>query len=65
MYLDQPKSPINIKPSHEGKFTEWALSHGFKSAQQAAKHVMANQSQYNKEVVAMANFAKNFGGKGK
>jgi hypothetical protein len=59
MYLDQPKSPIAIKPSNEGKFTRWALSHGFKGVQDAAKHVMANQSHYDKDVVAMANFACN------
>lgn len=59
MYLDQPKSPINIKPARKGKFTEWALSHGFKNADQAAKHVMANKSKYSKEIVAEANFACN------
>lgn len=59
MYLNQPKSPIDIKPENQGKFTRWALSHGFKNAQQAAKHVMANKSKYTKEVVAMANFACN------
>jgi hypothetical protein len=50
---------IHIKKSHEGKFTAWAKAHGFKSVQEAAKHVMANKTKYSPDVVKMANFAKN------
>lgn len=63
MYIKPPQQPIHIKKSHEGKFTAWASSNGFSSVQAAASHVMANQDKYSSDVVAMANFAKNFGGK--
>lgn len=56
------KPPL-IKPSHRGKFTAWAKTHGFNSVQEAAAHVMANKDKYSHEVVEMANFARNFGGK--
>jgi len=55
--------PIKIKPSHRGKFTAWAKAHGFSSVQAAASAVLANKSAYSPEVVKMANFARNFGGK--
>lgn len=51
--------PIAIKPKNEGKFTRWAKAHGFKTVQEAAKHVMANKARYTPEVVKMANFASN------
>jgi len=53
---------INIKESHRGKFTKWAKDHGM-TVKQAAKHVMAHKEDYSHEVIAMANFAKNFDGK--
>lgn len=56
-------NPPLIKPSHRGKFTAWAKAHGFSSVQVAASHVMANKAKYSSEVVKMANFARNFGGK--
>lgn len=58
-YLDQPTNPIHLNPAHKGKFTRWALKHGFKNVQEAARHVMANEDKYPPEVVKMANFAKN------
>lgn len=61
MYVKPPQS-IHIKKSHRGKFTAWAKAHGFSSVQAAASHVMSNKDEYSPEVVAMANFAKNFGG---
>lgn len=64
MHINPPKPPIHIKKSHEGKFTDWSKANGFDSVQQAATHVMANRTKYSPEVVAMANFAHNFGGKG-
>jgi hypothetical protein len=52
------KSGININPKNEGKFTAWAKKRGM-SVAEAADKVMANKSKYSKEVVKMANFAKN------
>lgn len=52
------KSGINIKPENKGKFTAWAKKRGM-SVAEAADKVMANKSKYSKEVVKMANFAKN------
>ena len=49
---------INIKPSHEGMFTDWARQHGM-SVSEAASHVLANKSKYSAHVVKMANFARN------
>lgn len=57
-----PKQPINIKPSHEGKFGDWAKTHGFKTTQEAASAVMANKGKYDPAVVKMANFAHNAAG---
>ncbi len=49
---------INIKPSHKGRFTAWAKSHGM-SVQEAASHVMANKSKFSPGIVKEANFARN------
>ena len=50
-----------IKKSRQGSFTKWAKNNGFKSACSAASSVMSNKNKYSKKVVAMANYAKNFG----
>jgi len=50
-----------IKKKNEGKFTAWAKRNGFKDACSAANKVMSNKDDYSKGVVAMANYAKNFG----
>ena len=50
-----------IKKSHQGKFTAWAKRNGFKDACSAADAVMKDTDDYSKEVVKMANYAKNFG----
>ena len=52
------KSGININPKNKGKFTAWAKKRGM-SVAEAADKVMANKDKYSKEVVKMANFAKN------
>jgi len=49
---------IHIKKENEGKFTEWAKSHGM-SVQEAASHVLANKDNYSSTIVKRANFAKN------
>lgn len=59
MYMQPPESPIHIKKANQGKFTDWAKTHGFSSAQAAASHVMANKAKYSAHVVEMANFARN------
>ena len=56
------KDPINIKPSHKGKFGAWAKGHGFASTQEAASSVMANKAKHPPEVVKMASFAHNAAG---
>jgi len=53
---------VMIEPSHRGRFTEWAKEHKM-SVAEAANHVMANKDKYDKHVIMMANFAKNFTGK--
>jgi hypothetical protein len=50
------KSGIHIKPSHEGRFTEWAHRHGFSSPSEA---ISAGLKSRNPDVVKMANFARN------
>lgn len=50
---------VKIKPSHRGRFTAWAKEHNM-SVSDAASHVMSNKGKYSKNVVKMANFAKNF-----
>ena len=50
-----------IKESRQGAFTEWAEDNGFRDACTAAKAVMKNTKKYSKKVVAMANYANNFG----
>jgi hypothetical protein len=54
-----------IKKSRKGDFTKWAKSNGFKDACSAASSVMKNKSKYSNKVVAMANYANNFGCKTK
>ena len=50
-----------IKKSRQGAFTSWAKKNGFKDACSAASSVMKNKKRHSKKVVAMANYAKNFG----
>lgn len=50
-----------IKKSREGAFSDWAEDNGFRDACSAAKAVMKNKKKYSKKVVAMANYANNFG----
>lgn len=54
-----------IKKSRQGAFTKWAKKNDFKDACSAASAVMKDKSKYSKEVVAMANYANNFGCKTK
>lgn len=49
------KSGIHIKPSHEGRFTEWAHRHGFSSPSAA---IGAGLKSPDPHVREMANFAK-------
>ena len=52
------KAP-EIKKSREGTFTAWAKRNGFKSTQEAARHVLAHKERYSPEIVRKANFARN------
>ena len=55
-----------IKESNKGKFTAWVKKNmKGKSTCSAASAVMANKDNYGKDVVAMANYAKNMGCKKK
>jgi hypothetical protein len=61
-----------IKKSRKGDFTKWAKkkfdetgSNDFKDTCSAASSVVKDKSKYSKEVVAMANYANNFGCKTK
>lgn len=51
---------IDIKPSHEGRFTNWAQDHGM-TVSQATSKVLSNPNQYSNEVEKMAQFARNIG----
>ncbi|MCF7791186.1 MAG: hypothetical protein K9M56_04225 [Victivallales bacterium] len=53
------KDPLSIPESHEGRFTRWSKRHGFKTVQDAAKHVLANKNDYSTHVVKMATYARN------
>lgn len=50
-----------IKPSHRGKFTDWAKSHGMTVAE-ATSHVLSHKGSYSGDVRKMAQFSRNFGG---
>ena len=51
-----------IKKKNEGKFTNWVKRNmPGKSTCSAASSVMKNTDKYSKGVVAMANYANNFG----
>ena len=50
-----------IKKSRRGAFTKWAKNNGYKDACSAASAVMRSKDKYSKKVVAMANYANNFG----
>jgi len=51
-----------IKKKNEGKFTNWVKRNmPGKSTCSAASSVMKNTDNYSKGVVAMANYANNFG----
>ncbi len=51
-----------IKDKNQGKFTNWVKKNmPGKSTCAAASAVMKNKNKYTKRVVAMANYANNFG----
>jgi hypothetical protein len=51
-----------IKEKNKGKFTSWVKNNmPGKSTCDAASSVMKNKNKYSKRVVAMANYANNFG----
>lgn len=50
-----------IKPSHRGKFTNWAKNHDM-SVGEATSKVLGNKDDYSEEVKKMAQFSRNFGG---
>jgi len=51
-----------IKQKNQGKFTNWVKKNmPGKSTCSAASSVMKNTKKYSKSVVAMANYANNFG----
>tara|TARA_R100000700_G_C3061745_1_gene76172 strand:- start:94 stop:282 length:189 start_codon:yes stop_codon:yes gene_type:complete len=51
-----------IKEKNQGKFTNWVKKNmPGKSTCAAASAVMKNKDKYTKRVVAMANYANNFG----
>ena len=51
-----------IKEKNQGKFTRWVERNmPGKSTCAAASSIMKNENKYTKRVVAMANFANNFG----
>ncbi len=51
-----------IKDKNEGKFTRWVKNNmPGKSTCSAASAVMKSKGKYSKSVVAMANYANNFG----
>jgi len=51
-----------IKDKNEGKFTRWVKNNmPGKSTCSAASSVMRSKGKYSKSVVAMANYANNFG----
>ena len=51
-----------IKEKNQGKFTNWVKKNmPGKSTCAAASAVMKNKDKYTKSVVAMANYANNFG----
>ena len=55
-----------IKEKNQGKFTRWVKNNmPGKSTCSAASAVMRNKDNYSKNVVAMANYANNFGCKTK
>jgi len=59
------KSGIHIKPSHEGRFTDWVHQNmPGTSVQAAATRVLnAKKGKYSPAVRKMANFAKHIGGR--
>jgi hypothetical protein len=51
-----------IKEKNQGKFTRWVKNNmPGKSTCSAASSVMKSKNKYSKSVVAMANYANNFG----
>ena len=51
-----------IKEKNQGKFTRWVKNNmPGKSTCSAASSVMRSKGKYSKSVVAMANYANNFG----
>jgi|TARA_R100001480_G_scaffold65854_1_gene77661 hypothetical protein len=51
-----------IKDKNQGKFTNWVKKNmPGKSTCAAASAVMKSKNKYTKKVVAMANYANNFG----
>ena len=65
-------SPFNkegfpeVPKAKQGKFTKWVKSNmPGKDTCSAASSIMQNKDKYSKNVVAMANYANNFGCKNK
>ena len=52
---------INIKPSHEGLFSQAAKAHGM-SVQQYAASILRNKDNHNATLIKRANFARNAAG---
>lgn len=51
---------IEIDPSHRGRFSDWASTHGM-TVDQATSKVLGNPGRYSTEVEKMAQFARNIG----
>jgi|5B_taG_2_1085324.scaffolds.fasta_scaffold00021_26 hypothetical protein len=64
--ISEKEDTIKIKKKNDGKFTKWVESNmSTMSVCDAADKIMSDTKKYKTDVVQMANFAKNFGCKGK
>jgi len=54
------KSGIHIKPSHEGRFTEWAHRHGFSSPSEAIGAASKSPDPHVRKMAAFAKAAKSW-----
>ena len=64
--ISEKEDTIKIKKKNDGKFTKWVESNmKGTSVCDAADKIMSDTKKYKPDVVKMANFAKNFGCKGK
>lgn len=63
-FITEKKKPLKkplIKPSHEGRFTDWAKGQGYKCKNGVPMAAInAGLASKNKHVRSMATFAKNF-----